>query len=92
MKEELKKILDTQSKHSANLTDMKVILAKMEESLKLHIYRTDLAEENIEMLRSNIKPIQKHVTIVNGFLKILGGFSIAVGTIVGIIKIISYFV
>lgn len=89
MKDELAKILKKQDEHTEDLTDIKVILTQQEANLKLHIYRTDLAEENIQLLRNDLKPIHKHVTVVTGFLKIMGGFSIAVGTVIGIIKIIS---
>lgn len=53
------------------LSEIKQILARQEESLKLHIYRTELAEENIGMLRDEIRPIKRHVDVVNTVSKIL---------------------
>lgn len=45
--------------------DINVTLASQHEVLKEHIRRTELIEEDM-------KPIKKHVTIVNALMKVLG--------------------
>jgi hypothetical protein len=59
----------------------------MQTSLDLHIYRTELAEENIKMLRDELKPISKHVIMVEGVLKFFGALAIMVSIAAGIYSI-----
>lgn len=66
-----------------DIVHIKVTSAKQQESLNYHIKRSDLNEENIEILREEVKPIKKHVDQVSGILKFLGVFS----TILGILKL-----
>lgn len=88
-KDLLDKIYEKQEKMAEDLTDMKVILAKQEENIRIHIYRTSLAEENIKMLREQLKPVENHVKMVNGALKFLGVLSLVVGIVLGIINIVQ---
>lgn len=94
-KEVYSKILDKQDKMAEDITDIKVILAKVEESLKYHIKRTDLAEEAIALNRKqfelDMKPIKNHVLMVNAAFKIIGGISVLVGIIAGVVKIAAFF-
>lgn len=69
------------------MTDIKVILAKQEESLRLHIYRTDLAEKNIELLRNQVKPIEDHVKYINGGLKLIGVISLVAGALISVLEL-----
>lgn len=84
------------------LDDVDKTLIKQEANLSEHIYRTTLAEKNIELLRKDVRhmetdisPIRKHVIIVENTLKVLGimfgGMIALIGTVFTIIKIISYF-
>lgn len=43
-------------------------LAKQEENLKDYMRRTELAEENINLLRKEVEPIKSHVVRVDGIL------------------------
>jgi archaellum component FlaC len=77
-------------------------LIKQEGNLEKHILRTDLAERNIEMVRTEVRkvesdlaPVKKHVVQVEGALKLLGlvlgaGMTL-VGAISSVIKLLSYF-
>ena len=47
-------------------------LAVQAEQLATHIKRTDLAEENLDHLRAEMKPVQAHVLRVEGALKLIG--------------------
>lgn len=52
-----------------------------------HMRRTELAEKSIVALSDSMKPIQKHVTYIEGVLKFLGLLSLLSGMTVGILKI-----
>lgn len=51
-------------------------------SLKEHMRRTDLLEKSLD-------PVQKHVIMIQGGIKLLAGLVIAVGVISSIISIIQ---
>ncbi len=76
----IKRIAEKQEQIAADIGEIK-------EDLKLHIYRTNLAEENIELLRTTIKPIEAHVQKVEGGFKLLGILSLITSIIAGIVKI-----
>lgn len=56
-------------------------LAAQHESLKYHIKRTD-------MLESNIVPLQKHVNMIHGVLKLLGVAALLATIATAIVQII----
>jgi hypothetical protein len=90
----LEKLYEKQERMAEDLADIKVILAKQEENLKIHIYRTDLAEENIALLRQEVKPVIAHVAglkkAIEISLKTLGALSVLVAIIVGFINIAKF--
>ena len=67
------------------------ILVKQEANIEHHVKRTDVAEANLELLRQDVKPIQKHVNYMEGALKSLGVLGTAVAIMAGIIKIVELF-
>lgn len=69
-----------------SIASMDVTSAENVLSLKEHMRRTALAEDSIELIRSDIKPIQKHVTMVNGILKFIGIVCLILGTIAAIVQ------
>lgn len=75
------KVVDTLGKINSTL-------AAQHESLKEHMRRTGVAEDNIALIRSDLKPIQVHVNMVSGVLKAIG----VIGTIVGIWIGVSHFI
>lgn len=82
--ERIYEILD---KISEDISELKVTSAKQEENIKEHIRRTELAEENLHMLRQEIEPLKQHVVLVNGVLKGIGVVSVIIGSTVGIFQI-----
>lgn len=68
-----------------------ITLVKQAASLDEHIRRTAMAEENIDMLRSDLKPIQKHVDQVHTIFKFIGLIATVVSIAAGIIKILGFF-
>lgn len=89
------RIYEMLDKISEDISDLKVTSAKQEENIKEHIRRTELAEENIQMIRDEIQPLKEHVIAINGVLKVIGIISVIVGSAAGIIqigiKIIDFF-
>lgn len=87
----LERIYNKQERMSDDIADIKVVLAKQEENLRQHMYRTELAEEGIELLRKQLKHIDKHVTMVNGIFKLFGGIAIFTGFVFTVLKIFQFF-
>lgn len=74
--EQFKEINNKIDRISEDMTDVKVILARQEENISHHIKRTDLLEENVELLRDEMRkdlsPIKRHVQTVNNLLLFIG--------------------
>lgn len=73
-----------------DISEIKVTLAKQAVQLEHHIKRTDLNEENMELLRAEFKPIQKHVDMFHGALKLIGGIAVVAGIARAIIEIVKF--
>lgn len=86
----LVKILEKQEKIGEDINEIKVVIAVQEEHLKTHIRRTELAEENISLLRNEVEPIKKHVQYINGILKFIGLLSVITTLIASVLKVVDY--
>jgi hypothetical protein len=63
--------------------------AEMGAQLREHMRRSAASEQNIELLRTQIKPLEQHVAFFGSAAKILGiGASVA-GVVVGILRLLS---
>lgn len=91
IKEDLKEVKDSQKETQKDISHLK-------EDVKIHIYRTDLLEESVKLQRSEnqenfrrvdeeIKPIQRHVSMVKGAAALVA-FVLTVLTILSLLKII----
>lgn len=73
----LDKMAEKLDRMSDTMTVIQVSQGKMEVNVDEHIRRTGIAEDNIAMIRSEMKPIQEHVTQVQTITKfamwIIGG-------------------
>lgn len=81
------RIYEVLDKISEDISALKVTSAKQEENIKEHIRRTEIAEENLDLIRKEIEPLKEHVIVINGFLKIVGAISVIVGSVAGMIRI-----
>lgn len=72
-----------------DLTEIKVSLAEIKVDLRHHIKRTELLELEVKEWRNDMKPVQKHVTMVNGAGKLLGTASIITAIAVGIYRLLG---
>jgi len=90
IKDTFQTIIDIQNNINKELAEIKVILAKQEAQLEYHIKRTDIAEENIEILKKELNPIKQNIEALKIIIKSLSVISIIIGIIVGIFKLINY--
>jgi deoxyribose-phosphate aldolase len=81
VEKEFEKVHAKLDKITEDMTDVKVAQARIEVSQDLtkvimdeHIKRTALAEENIELLRQELKPVKKHVQLINNLFKFIIAF------------------
>lgn len=58
-------------------------LVRQHEQLAYHIKRTDLAEENMDQLRKEFKPVEDHVKMMNGVAKAIA----IAAAVAGIVKV-----
>jgi predicted nucleic acid-binding Zn-ribbon protein len=87
MSDQLKKIEEKLDKVEEKISSIDVTLAKQAKDLEHHIYRTDLAESNIELLRAEMQPVKKHVALMDASLKVVGAISSAAMFILGVAKL-----
>lgn len=98
IKELLKKInnLDEKMHKNAEQTDKRLdsiekVLIVQEQNLKEHMKRSDSLETIIDHLKEkDVKPLTKHVNMVEGALKLVGILSVIVSLIGGIIKLFGF--
>lgn len=64
-------------------------LVKQEANLGEHMRRTELAETQINGIQDDLKPIKRHVAMVEGALKGMGIVATIISVAVGIIKILG---
>jgi cobalamin biosynthesis Mg chelatase CobN len=88
------RIADKQDVMAEDINEIKI-------SIITHIKRTNILEDLVhlnkeqntalfEKLDKDLAPIKSHVTMLNAGLKIVGGLSVVVGILAGIVKIIQF--
>lgn len=75
---------------SSKIEIINVTLAKQEENIKEHIRRTDIVEANLELLRSEFRPVQKQAIKAEGIIKFISVCAVIITIGVGIIEILTY--
>ena len=80
--EKLDRIADKIDLIREDIADIKVDLAK-------HIYRTDIAEENISILRRELKPVEKHVEQMQGALNLVKITSVVLGVVLAVAGVVA---
>jgi len=86
---DLERIYESLDRIEVDITNLRIITAKQEENIKEHIRRTELAEENLTLLRGEIEPLKQHVIVINGILRVIGVISVVIGSAAGIFEVIS---
>ena len=64
-------------------------VAEIKSDLRFHIKRTELNEENLELLRKDFAPLKTHVAVVGALVKGLGVVGTLVGIAVGVAKLLG---
>lgn len=83
------KILEVLHQIQSDVVELKITQQVILKDIEHHIKRTQIAEENIELLRAELKPVQDHVVQVNGIGKFLGISGIILAGIVSLIEILK---
>lgn len=87
MKEQLDKIEAKVDFIEEKISSIDITLAKQAKDLEHHIYRTELAEENINIIRQEMQPVKKHVALMDAGLKVMGALSSVAMFILGVVKL-----
>lgn len=76
-------ILERLTSIDERLNKIEETAARHDENLKEHMKRSDLLEQNIKILETELenelKPVQTHIVYVSGFFKLVVFISILVG-------------
>lgn len=87
--DEVKNVRAKVENSDARLDSIDVTLVKQNATLEEHVRRSDLLERKTDQLAEDMKPLEKHVTMVNGGLKLLGIIGTIVAIIVGIFELVK---
>jgi hypothetical protein len=72
-----------------HLNSIDKTLIKQEAGLSEHILRTTFAEQRLEHIETDLKPIKVHVTRLQGVMQFIGILSVLISIIAGIFAIIG---
>lgn len=88
MKDQLDKIETKVDMIEERISSIDVTLAKQAKDLEHHIYRTELAEQNLDLIRQEMVPVKKHVALMDAGLKVIGAIASATAFVVGVAKML----
>jgi molecular chaperone DnaK (HSP70) len=86
MKDQLDKIEAKVDLIEEKISSIDVTLIKQAKDLEHHIYRTELAEQNLDLIRQEMVPVKKHVALMDASLKVIGALSSLAMFILGVAK------
>lgn len=89
MEKKLEAIENKVDKLDERLDSIEKVLIKQELNIDLHIRRTNLLEESVDLLRKDLRPVERHVDYVHGALKFIGIVSLIVGIFVAFKELFS---
>jgi tetrahydromethanopterin S-methyltransferase subunit G len=76
MSQDLKDINSKLDKIVSDIGDIKVTNAVQTEQLKEHMKRSDMLEQRVEQVDSELRPIKEHIIVLRGIMKIVGGVAV----------------
>lgn len=92
--ERFNRIEEKHDEMGRDLSDINLTLVKQEAQLAEHIRRSAAAEENLDLLRSEFKPVQATVQRTQFLWSVVGkisaGIAGAIATILGVLEIIKH--
>lgn len=72
------------------LDNVEKVMIAQEINLKEHMRRSDALEAQVSIIKDKeLKPINKHIAMVEGAIKLVGLVSIGITIVLGIIKLLS---
>jgi molecular chaperone DnaK (HSP70) len=86
MKDHLDKIEAKVDLIESKISSIDITLAKQAKDLEHHIYRTEIAEENLNLIRQEMVPVKRHVALMDAGLKVIGALSSIVMFALGVVK------
>ena len=89
LKEHMKSDIQLHGKLNEDITEIKVSLARIDTTLERN---TDSLEEHMRqtrLLEQKIAPVERHVAMMHGALKLIGIVSVVVGIITGIVQLMK---
>lgn len=89
--ERIERLLERFSKDvDSRLIEIDKTLVKQEVNLQQHMQRSEHLEGIIESMEDkDLKPLRRHVAMMEGALKLIGVIGIVVGILAGIFKILD---
>lgn len=89
-KELIKTILEEIKIIREELMTMKIVAVKQEQNLKEHMKRSNELERQTELIRQEMKPLQKHVGFVDATMKLVGALSLIATIILAFLEVKKY--
>jgi archaellum component FlaC len=86
---DLTKLENKLDKLDDRLDNVDKTLVAQHATLQEHIRRTAALESHLDVVKQELKPVQMHVTRVDGILKFIGLVSVVVGIVSTIIKFLG---
>lgn len=72
------------------LNDIEKVLILQESNLKQHMQRSEHLEKIVDkMEETDLRPLRKHVAMIEGGMKLVGVIAILVGIAAGVAKVLS---
>lgn len=87
IKELLEKFLESQKELNKSIQAIEIILSKQQQSLEYHIKRTDLLQQQVEMLQEQFEPVKDSYKFNQKFFRVVVTSVAVLGSIAGIIKL-----
>ena len=91
IEDRLGKIEDKQDQILNEMVNNRIINERNTSSLEEHIKRTNLLQEELDEIRKEMKPVEKHVMMVSAGLKLLGLISLLASLTLAIVNINKLF-
>lgn len=89
-KEVIKAILEEIKMVREELMTMKIVAVKQEQNLKEHMRRSDELEKQTNLIRLEMKPLQKHVAFVDATMKLVGALSLIATIVLAFLEVKKY--
>lgn len=86
----LEKLDEKLERVEEKLASIDVTLVKQEVNLQEHMRRSLLNEEAIEIIKEELKPVQKHVTQVHTIFQAVGFIAVVVSIVAGVVKVLEF--